>query len=68
VVLEIRNEKNTFYINRGYENNKMSELKSLIGKTVTIFFSEDWSIFNINENSSKNIGKLVVNGNTFLTE
>lgn len=68
VVLEIRNEKNTFYINRGYENFKMSELQSLIGKTVTIYFSEGLSIFNINENSSKNIEKLVVNNTTYFTE
>jgi hypothetical protein len=68
VVLEIRNEKNTFYINRGYENFKMSELKTLIGKTVTIYFSEGWSLFNVNENSSKNIEKLLVNNTTFFTE
>ncbi len=68
VVLEIRNEKSTFYINRGYENYKMSELKSLIGKTVTIYFSEGWSLLNFNENSSKNIEKLVVNNTTFFTE
>ncbi len=68
VVLEIRNEKNTFYINRGYENYEMSELKSLIGKTVTIYFSEGWSLLNFNENSSKNIEKLVVNNTTFFTE
>ncbi len=68
VVLEIRNEKNSFYINRGFENFKMSELKSLIGKTVTIYFTEGWSLLNSNENSSKNIEKLVVNNTTFFTE
>jgi hypothetical protein len=68
VVLEIRNEKSTFYINRGYENFKMSELKSLIGKTVIIYFSEELSLFNPNENSSKNIGKLLVNNTTFFKE
>ena len=68
VVLEIRNEKNTFYINRGYENYEMSELKSLIGKTVTIYFTEGWSLFNVNENSSNNIEKLVVNNTTYFRE
>jgi hypothetical protein len=68
VVLEIRNEKNTFYINRGYENYEMSELKSLIGKTVTIYFSEGWSLFNVNESNSKNIEKLLVNNTTFFSE
>ncbi len=29
VVLEIRNEKNSFYINRGFENFKMSESRYL---------------------------------------
>jgi len=60
-VFKIGNGKNTFYINRGFEAFKAAELKSLIGKTVTIYYSDSWSILDPFNNGSKNIEKLAVN-------
>ncbi len=64
-VFKIGNGKNTFYINRGFEAFKAAELKSLIGKTVTIYYSDCWSILDPFNKGSKNIEKLVVNNSVF---
>ncbi|MFM1763754.1 MAG: hypothetical protein RLZZ512_1544 [Bacteroidota bacterium] len=60
-VFKIGNSKNTFYINRGFEASNAIELKTLIGKTVTIYYSDCWTILDPFNNGSKNIEKLAVN-------
>lgn len=60
-VFKIGNSKNTFYINRGFEASNAVELKTLIGKTVTIYYSDCWTILDPFNNGSKNIEKLAVN-------
>ena len=60
-VFKIGNSKNTFYINRGFEASNAVELKTLIGKTVTIYYSDYWTILDPFNNGSKNIEKLAVN-------
>jgi hypothetical protein len=64
-VFKIGNGKNTFYINRGFEAFNATELKSLIGKTVTIYYSDCKTILDPFNKGSKNIEKLVVNNSIF---
>jgi len=64
-VFNIGNGKNTFYINRGFEAFNAAELKSLIGKIVTIYYSDCWTILDPFNKGSKNIEKLVVNNAVF---
>jgi len=64
-VFKIGNGKNTFYINRGFEAFNTTELKSLIRKTVTIYYSDDRAVLDPFNKGSKNIEKLVVNNSVF---
>ena len=66
-VLKIRNEKNTFYINRGFETIKTAELKSLIGKTATIYCKEGWNLLDPLNNGSKHIEKLTIKNSVFFS-
>ena len=66
-VIKLRNEKNTFYINRGFETFKTAELKSLIGKTAIIYCTEGWNLLDPFNKGSKNIEKLVINNSVFIS-
>lgn len=64
-VFQIQNDKNTFYINRGFEDFESEDLKSLIGKTVIMYCSEGWTPLDPFNNRSKNIEKLEANNSVF---
>ena len=66
-VFKIRNEKSTFYINRGFETIKTAELTSLVGKTATIYCKEGWNILDPFNKGSKHIEKLTINNSVFLS-
>jgi len=64
-VFKLENDKNTFYINRGFEDFETAELQSLIDKTVIMHCSEGWTPLDPFNNRSKNIEKLEVNNSVF---
>lgn len=67
-VFKLQNNKNTFYINRGFENFEAQKLKSLVGKTVVIYYSDGWTPLDPLNNRSKNIEKLEVDNSIFFQQ
>ena len=60
-VFKIENSQTTFYLNRGYDQFSSAELNELIGKTVSVYYSENWTPLDPFNSRSKNIEKLEVN-------
>lgn len=67
-IFRLRDNKNTFYINRGFENFEFEKLKSLVGKSVVIYYSDGWTPLDPLNNRSKSIEKLEVNNSVFFQE
>jgi len=68
VVIELENNKNTFYINRGFEKYTLEEIKNLIDKDVKITYSNGFTPLYLDNNRSKSIEKLEINNTIFFSE
>ena len=68
VVIELENNKNTFYINRGYEKYTLEEIQNLINKDVKITYSNGFTPLDLDNNRSKSIEKLEINNTVFFLE
>ena len=60
-VFKIENSQTTYYLNRGFDQFSLAELNELIGKTVSVYYSENWTPLDPFNSRSKNIEKLEVN-------
>ena len=68
VVIELENNKNTFYINRGYEKYTLEEIQNLINKEVIITYTNGFTPLDLDNNRSKSIEKLEINNTVFFLE
>jgi len=65
VVFGMKDNVNTFYINRGFEYFEEKDLNSLIGKNVVVYYSEGWTPLDPLSRRSKSIEKLEVENTIF---
>ena len=65
VVFELKDNADTFYINRGFEYFEEKDLNSLIGKNVVVYYSEGWTPLDPLSRRSKSIEKLEVDNTIF---
>lgn len=68
VVIELENNKNTFYINRGFEKYSSEEILDLMNKNVTITYSDGFTPLDLENNKSKSIEKLGIDNKIYYSE
>ena len=68
VAFTLANDRTCYYINRGLKNRfKLKDLQKLVGKEVTIFYSDHTNILS-GENPSRHIRELYIGNQVFYSE